>query len=120
MFGEEVFCAGDDGSARVWRWEGRGEGEGGELKTEMAGEMKINKVIMGEWNPIAEGIVGVLGIDLGKGVFIVWDYKKMQTKRIDLAYTVPPEINLPPHPLCLHNLSSPVEYPCNEFRISRD
>lgn len=80
-FRGEVMCAGEDGVVRVWTLEG-------EKVSEMVG---MEKVVMGEWSPVADGLLGVLGVDMGKCEFTVWDVKSMQSRRVQLGYTVTPK-----------------------------
>lgn len=73
----QVATAGEDGWIKVFTIEG----------DEFARFM-LEKVVQIEWHPLAEGLLGVLGVQHGKTVVLAWDVLGETKLEMKLDYTV--------------------------------
>ena len=82
-----IFCAGEDGRVRVVQI--KLDDKGKEIVTEVVGHLEgMEKVIQGEWHPLASDLVAVLCHDSGKSEIRLWDVSKEGYRRIQLGYSV--------------------------------
>jgi hypothetical protein len=72
-----VATAGEDGWVKVFTIEG-----------EEIARFMLEKVVQIEWHPLSEGLLGVLGVQQGKTVVLVWDVIGDTKLEMRLAYTV--------------------------------
>jgi coronin-7 len=82
-----IFCAGEDG--RVTVVEIKLDDKGKEIVTEVVAHLEgVEKVIQGEWHPLASDLIAVLCHDSGKSEIRLWDVSKEGYRRIQLGYSV--------------------------------
>jgi coronin-7 len=82
-----IFCAGEDGRVTVVQI--KIDDKGKEIVTEVVGHLEgMEKVIQGEWHPLASDLIAVLCQDSGKSEIRLWDVSKEGYRRIQLGYSV--------------------------------
>jgi hypothetical protein len=85
----KIFCAGEDG--RITVVEIKQDELAKEIETDVVCQLEgMEKVIQGEWHPLARDLIAVLCHDSGKSEIRLWDISNGEYRRIALAYSVIP------------------------------